>query len=149
MAVEPSREFGTAVDATGEDGDNCNDQPEDERLEELAVKEIEVSCVPLALVFQDANGEVAGTGSEKYQREDLEPETRQHNILPKVGLISRIGQRGECSSKSLEYETDDITSAENEGVGTGLEEGEVRSVDVDDACEAEVDGGREESRRDG
>jgi hypothetical protein len=39
----------------------------------------------------------------------------------------------------LENERDEIAGAEDDGIGAGLEVGEVLAVDVDDATETEVD----------
>ena len=45
----------------------------------------------------------------------------------------------------MQEQTDEVTGAEDDGICAGPEPGEVGAVDDDDAGEAEVDGGAQES----
>lgn len=69
----------------------------------------------------------------------MEDQTCQHHVLAEVLAVQIVGCRGDTTTSTLENERDEIAGAEDDGIGAGLEVGEVLAVDVDDATETEVD----------
>lgn len=146
VAAETAREFYAAVHAPGEDGDGRDGEAAEEDVEDARAHEGLVVRVPGVLVGPHAVRKVAGGDGEEDQGEDLEAQTGQHDVLADSEHVLVPRRRGDAASNGLEKQTDEVAGAEDDGVGTGLEPGQVGAVDNDDAGEAEVDGGAQESR---
>lgn len=144
-AVEAARELGASIHAAGEDSNGGDGEADQEAAEEARVHEIEVGWVPGALAGPDAFGEPGGGEGEDDEGDDLEDQADQHEVLADVSGALGVGGGGDAAAGGLEKEADEIAGGEDDGVGARLEVGEVGAVDDDNAGEAQVDGGAEQS----
>ena len=102
--------------------------------------------VPRVFVAPHAESEVAGGNGEQDEGDDLECQTRQHDVPAGVQKGRFLRGCRDTATGSLQEQTDEVAGAEDDGVRAGLEPGEVGAVDDDDSREAKVDGGTQEGR---
>lgn len=79
----------------------------------------------------------------------MEDETGNHDVDAFLPCDGFIGGGGESAAGALEDKRQEVAADEDESVGPGLDSRGAFSIHDDDAGEAEVDGGRQESRAKG
>lgn len=138
--VEAARELDTSVCRSDEDSDSSKRQAGHEGFEEARVHKAEVDGVPHALGFADPPRELGARENKEDNGKDLEAETSQHDVFADVALIPGISSGSDGAASGLQDQGDDVAGAEDDCVSAWFETGELRTVDDDDAREAEVDG---------
>jgi len=83
-AVETARELDASVDASRQDGDGGDDESDEEAFEEACLDKTHVPWVPCSSMRPDSVRELAPQDAEQKQGEDLEGQTRQHDVLAKI-----------------------------------------------------------------
>ena len=101
----------------------------------------------IGAVLPRPHGKIHTEAHEYKKRKDLKRQPRNHDVNPILTLRRiltgrRIGQR---SAYSLQYQRKEIGCDEDHGVGPRSEAGELLSVDDDDAGEAQIYAGGEET----
>ena len=101
---------------------------------------IESVDTEFALVTQRANSKLGGEEDEEEECEDLEGETRDHDVVPRCRTFLRVRcDRRHSAAGSLEKERDDIADDEDAGVHGRFDTRILWTEGDDDAGEAEVD----------
>ena len=87
---------------------------------------------------------------EYEQREDLEGQSRDHDVIAGIGALVLVAGCGcHAAADCLEQEGDDVARDEDARVGEGFDVRVFGAKGRDDAGEGEVDAGREEGWSDG
>lgn len=97
-------------------------------------------------VSAQSEGEVDAEGHEGREGDDLEDETGNHDVDARLLCVRVIGGGGEAAACALEDKREEVAADEEESIGPGLDSRGAFSIHDDDAGEAEVDGGCQESR---
>lgn len=148
-AVESTGQLGNTEDGSDEDAERGDAETEQEKVEEAALLEAGKLLRPRVAVLVQTPCEFCTEHAKESQGEDLEPQTRDHDIDTGVDLALGVCSRCKATTKSLEDQGEDITSAEDDCVRARSEAREVLTVDADDAGQAEVDSSREEGGSNG
>ena len=87
---------------------------------------------------------------EQEEREDLEGQSRDHDVIAGVGALVLVTGHGcHAAADCLEQEGDDVARDEDARVGEGFDVRVFGAKGCDDAGKGEVDSGCEEGRSDG
>ncbi len=141
--VPPSgTELGDAVDTAGEDGDVCDDETSNEKLEAMGCKKAGAAGCKAT---SSADRIVEDECTEAEESDDLPHDTSDHKIRADF-LTARAWSRarGQASTSALEDEGKDVAADEDPGVELGAEAGGVGAQFDDDVFEGEVDAGGDE-----
>lgn len=101
--------------------------------------------VNLVGVSAEAEGKVDAEQHEKCEGDDLEDETSNHDIDSDLSCVVVVGGGSKAATAALEDEREEVAADEDEGIGPGLDSRGAFSIHDDDAGEAEIDGGSQES----
>ena len=87
-----------------------------------------------------ADGEIGEETDEDQQREYLERDPRNEDVIAYVGTFVRVGGcAGEATARGLEEEREDVAGDEDTGVGEGGDAGVLGTESGDYAGEGEVE----------
>lgn len=108
-----------------------------------------VRRVQVQFVARHGQGEIGTHAHEQEQGNHLEGQAGNHDINARLLRVVIVGRRGNGTSGRLQNEGEDIETDEGDGINGRAEARNVSAIRDDDAGEADVDGGAEESRGDG
>lgn len=129
LSGKTTRELDASVHTSDEDHEGGEDETNEEELEEAGLGEREVSRVPGLLVTPHAECEPTSGNGEQDNGEDLEPQTRQHDVLSGTQEGRLLGGRRDTPPDSLQKQTDEVAGAEDNGVCARPKPREVGAVD--------------------
>ncbi len=138
-------EFRDAVDGPDEDADGRERERRQEDAELGAASQGRVLGIQRGGAHglhpsQRLDEEVEAQQLEHEQRDDLEGQSRHHDVIARVGaLVLVAGHRGHAAANGLEEEGDDVARDEDAGVGERFDVGVFGAKGDDDAREGEVD----------
>ena len=148
-------QFGDAVDRSDENAKSRQRQRDQEDPELGAASQRRVFRIQGRIAQsvhppERLDCEIQTQQLEHEQREDLERQSRDHDVIAGIGALVLVAGHGcHAAADCLEQEGDDVARDEDARVGEGFDVRVFGAKGCDDAGEGEVDAGCEEGGSDG
>ena len=139
------------VHTSDQDGDGGNGESTQKQLELQAPPQLGVDWIPGGHRRTDNPQSIVGADNHEHgKREDLEPETGQHDVCSHLrgSVVLRV-DRSDTTTRTLKKEGEEVAGDEYVSVRLWLNAGDGGAKDDDDAGKAQVDTGGEEGGGEG
>jgi hypothetical protein len=133
VVVPAATKLDHTIDASSEDGDEGDSGHDQEPLEARAGAEVGEGGIEHLHHSGRADHEGETQNGKNGESENLEDETRKHEVVSEIEHLLVVGCRRDANAGTLQRERHNVTGEDDSGVPDSSDQGYILAVDVDTA----------------